>query len=394
MLVKSARTILHGDMDAFYASVEARDNPELRGRPIVVGGGVPRGVVAAASYEARRYGVFSAMPTAKALKLCPDLIVLRPRMGDYQKVSHAVFSIFRSYTPLVEPLSLDEAFLDVSGSEKLHGSGVEIAKEIRCRVREEVGLAVSVGVAPSKFIAKIASDLCKPDGLRTVTESEVLNFLHPLPVTRLFGVGKTTAETLKQMGIETIGQLASYPKETLIRRLGSVGQRFCELANGIDERPVISEHAPDSIGHEDTFAGDIDDPEELGRRIIEQADRVAVRLRQQNYRATVVVLKVKDATFKSRTRRRKLRVPTQDGQEMGEIGKALLPQALKGLGPIRLTGITAGGLVEMDAPTQLSFDQPARNQAEDLAGALDMINEKFGRKTLIRAAQLDEGKPK
>lgn len=394
MLVKASRTILHGDLDAFYASVEARDDSALRGLPVVVGGAAPRGVVAAASYEARRFGVFSAMPTAKALKLCPDLIVLRPRMSHYQEVSQAVFSIFHSYTPLVEPLSLDEAFLDVTGCQRLHGSGLDIAKAIRHRVKEELGLAISVGVAPSKFVAKIASDICKPDGLREVQAAEVLDFLHPLPVTRLFGVGQTTANTLHRLGIETIGQLAAHREQDLIRQLGSVGRRFFQLAHGVDQRPVISEHAPDSIGHEDTFASDIDndDVDELVRRIIEQADRVAARLRKQNYRATVIVLKVKDATFKSRTRRRTVKHATHDGQEIGEIAKALLPSALKGLGPIRLTGVTAGGLVELDAPAQLSFDQPARNRAENLAGALDLINEKFGRKTLIRAAQLREEK--
>jgi len=387
------RVILHADMDAFYASVEQRDDAALRGRPVVVGGPSRRGVVAAASYEARRFGIHSAMPMAQAMRRCPELVVVRPRIGHYAEVSRQIFAIFESHTPLVEPLSLDEAFLDLTGCERLHGSGPEVARAIKRRVREELELVVSVGVAPSKFVAKVASDLGKPDGLVVVEPGEVQTFLRPLPVRRLFGVGQHTEAILAELGVSTIGELADLPCELLEGRLGGVGVELWQLARGEDARPVVACRAPESIGQEDTFAHDLTDPEALGREVQAQADRVAARLRAQGYRARVVVLKVKTSDFKLRTRRRTLPRPSSDGNLLGETARALLRRLLNGLGPVRLTGVTAAGLEHGEEPRQLSFDEPQRERGEELGRTLDAIADKFGPGALVRGSRLGGEKP-
>jgi DNA polymerase-4 len=384
----STRTILHADMDAFYASVEQRDAPELRGKPLVVGGPARRGVVSAASYEARRFGIRSAMPMAQAMRRCAELIVVRPRIGYYAEISQRVFAILESYSPLVEPLSLDEAFVDLTGTERLHGDAAFVASAIKRRVREELELVVSVGVGPSKFIAKIASDLGKPDGLVVVGADEMQRFLHPLPVSRLFGVGKVTEEKLHDLGIRTIGQLAAQPRDVLQARLGSVGGELWQLATGVDERPVVVDRAPESIGQEDTLASDLDDLEELGRRVQGQADRVAHRLRTEGYQAQVVVVKIKTSDFKLRTKRRTLPRPTSDGTVIGQVAHELLGKLLRDRGAVRLTGVTAASLVGVAGPQQLSFPEPTHEQGERLGQALDEIASRFGKRALVRAASL------
>jgi DNA polymerase IV len=384
----SERTILHADMDAFYASVEQRDDPDLRGKPLVVGGPARRGVVSAASYEARRFGIHSAMPMAQALRRCAQLIVVPPRMETYAEISRRVFAILESYSPLVEPLSLDEAFVDLTGTERLHGAAASVAAAIKRRVREELELVVSVGVGPSKLIAKIASDIGKPDGLVIVAADEVRPFLHPLPVGRLFGVGKVTEEKLHDLGVRTIGQLAAQPRELLQARLGSVGGDLWQLATGRDERPVVVERAPESIGQEDTFAHDLDDLEELGRCVQGQADRVAHRLRAEGYQAQVVVVKIRTSDFKLRSKRRTLARPTSDGNVIGQLARELLGKLLRDRGAVRLTGVTAASLIPVAGPQQLSFPEPPREQGERLGQALDEIASKFGKRALVRAASL------
>lgn len=380
-------------MDAFYASVEQRHDPSLKGKPLVVGGAPPRGVVAAASYEAREYGIHSAMPMAQAVKLCPALVVMPVRMAHYVDISRRVFAIFESYSPLVEALSLDEAFIDISSSERLVGKGSNVAREIKERVRQELGLVVSVGVAPNKFVAKIASDIGKPDGLVVVKPGEVEVFLHPLPVTRLFGVGKVTEQRLHGLGIRTIGQLAAFSLPVLTARIGAMGQQLWELAHGRDQRPLEVDRDAESIGHEDTFAVDLDDLEELQAIVREQADRVAARLRAQGKKAATVMLKAKTAGFKLRTRRGKLRRPTSDGNLLGEKACELLARLHRGgIGPLRLTGVTALGLSQEDGPRQLGFEEPKEATGEKLGQALDLINARYGDKTVIRGSSLKRGK--
>lgn len=285
MLLRVGRTILHVDLDAFYASVEQRDDPRLRGRPVIVGGHERRGVVLAASYEVRPFGVRSAMPMVEALRRCPDAVVLRPRMNVYAEVSAGFFAILDRYSPLVEGLSLDEAFLDASGEERLFGDGATVAARIKKDVRAELGVIASVGVAPSKFIAKIASDVGKPDGLVVVPAGGEEAFLHPLPIGRLWGVGQVTEAELTRLGLRTIGDVARVGPALLAPRLGErLARHLCALAAGEDERQVLPDRAPKSIGHEDTFDEDLRDREALGEHLLHQADRVCARLRRAGLR--------------------------------------------------------------------------------------------------------------
>ncbi|HUR02685.1 MAG TPA: DNA polymerase IV, partial [Nonomuraea sp.] len=272
--------ILHVDMDAFFASVELLDRPELRGRPVIVGSPAGRGVVLSATYEARSYGVHSAMPMSRARRMCPQATIIPPSHGKYSEVSKGVMEVFHAITPLVEPIASDEAFLDVGGARRRLGSPVTIASMIRAQVLERYGITCSVGVASSKFVAKLASKQCKPDGLLVVPEGEVVDFLHPLPVSALWGVGERTEQSLVRLGIRTVGDLARVPVPTLRRELGqAVGGHLAALAWGRDERPVTA-HVPDkSIGNEETFAVDIDDPEVIKRELLRLSERVASRMR-------------------------------------------------------------------------------------------------------------------
>jgi DNA polymerase-4 len=387
-------TILHVDLDAFYAAVEQRDHPELRGKPVLVGGSARRGVVASCSYEARTFGIHSAMPMAEALRRCPKAIVVRHRMERYAEASRAFFAILGDYSPEVEGLSLDEAFLDVTASERLLGDGKTIALAIKRRVRAELSLVASVGIAPGKLAAKIASDIDKPDGLRIVAPDRLLAFLRPLPVTRLWGVGETTREALATMGLATIGDLARYPEAALVGRLGATtGHHLAALARGEDHRPVIAEHDPVTIGHQETFDDDVEDKGELAVLLLEQADRVAARLRAADLRARAVVLIVKYDDFRQITRRTTLETATSDGGVLARTAIELLAKVAiepRRGGRVRLCGIAATQLEPRDAPRQLGFDEASRAKGERLGDTIDKLAARFGKGAIRRAVHLDD----
>jgi DNA polymerase IV len=376
--VGAARAILHLDLDAFYASVEQLDDPSLKGRPVIVAGPSQRGVVCAASYEARRFWVRSAMPTPRARKLCPEGVVLAPRFGRYHELSERVFDIYRRYTPLVEPLSLDEAFLDVTASSALHGGGGAIAAAIKGAVRAEVGLTVSAGVADVKLAAKIASDMGKPDGLVEVPAGGTRAFLAPLPVSRLWGVGKVTEAALARAGVHRIGQLADAPELVLVGALGHGHARDLRaLARGEDPREVIADEEAKSVGAEETFETDLRGPDALVPHLLDQAERVARRLREAGKRARTVTLKVKYADFTLATRRCTLPVATDDGKVLFEAARDQLERADLAR-PVRLTGISASGLDT--GPEQLGlFDARARPlRRAALNAAVDALHQRFG----------------
>jgi DNA polymerase-4 len=351
-------------------------------------------VVAACSYEARRYGIHSAMPMAEALRRCPKAIVVRHRMDRYVEASRGFFAILGDFSPEVEGLSLDEAFLDVTGSERLLGDGAAIGRAIKRRVRDELELVASVGVAPIKLAAKIASDIDKPDGLRIVPPGELLAFLHPLPVTRLWGVGETTRESLATLGLETIGDVARYPEAGLVARLGpNLGHHLAALARGEDSRQVEPESDPVSIGHQETFDDDHDDKGELAVILLDQADRVATRLRAADLRTRTVVLIVKYDDFRQISRRATLDAPSSDGGVLGRTAIELLGKVTiepRRGSRVRLCGVAATGLEPRSAPRQLGFDEEARARGERLGDALDKVAAKFGKATLKRAIHLGE----
>jgi DNA polymerase-4 len=378
------RTILHLDLDAFYASVEQLDDPSLRGRPVIVGGPSRRGVVCAASYEARRFGVRSAMPTARARRLCPDGVFLSPRFDRYAALSERVFGVYRRYTPLVEPLSLDEAFLDVTASRALHGGGADIARAIKAEVRASCGLAVSAGVAEVKLAAKIATDLGKPDGLVEVPAGGVAGFLAPLPASRLWGVGHVTEEALRRMGIGTIGDLARAPEVALAAALGASHARALRaLAQGDDPREVVPDEVAKSIGAEDTFGEDLRDRAGLERELLAQAARVGRRLRAAGLAGRVVTLKVKYADFTALTRRTTLERATDDDHAIVGAARALLDRVDLAR-PVRLTGISVSGFageaergqLDLFGPGPAAPPEDGRRRA--LNAALDRIADRFG----------------
>jgi DNA polymerase-4 len=370
-----SRAILHVDMDAFYASVEQRDNPSLRGRPLIVGGHPTRGVVLAASYEVRPFGVKSAMPMSVALKRAPAAVVVRPRFSAYVAVSEQIFSIFESFTPLVEPLSLDEAFLDVTGCERLFGAPAKIAEQIRARIAEEAQLPSSAGIASTKFVAKIASDLAKPNGQREVRAEDTVSFLSALPISRLWGVGRKAEQELRSAGIKTIGDLAQRDVAWLESRFGSNGRHFWNLSWGDDEREVVSDRMAKSIGAEDTFGEDLGGLDQLQPHVHAQSLRVGRRLRRAGLKAFVVQLKLKSSDFSLSTRRTKLAEPTDDGQEIYRVAMSLLARSVP-QETIRLTGVSAQELQSNEGQLTL-FDATAK-QHQRLNAALDRIAEKFG----------------
>jgi DNA polymerase IV len=376
-------------MDAFYASVEQRDDPALRGKPVVVGGSARRGVVLAASYAVRPFGIRSAMPMARALRLCPDLVVVPPRFDRYCEVSEQVFAVFHAFTPEVEGLSLDEAFLDVTRSVALHGAPAEQARRIKQRIREELGLTASVGIAEVKFAAKIASDLRKPDGLVLVPDGGVRDFLAPLPVSRLWGVGPKTEEVLLRRGLKRIGDVAACDRGQLERELGSLGPWLHDLANGIDDRAVEADREAKSIGAEETFEEDLAG-EDLLPFIHEQALRVASRLRRAGLRARSVHLKVKFADFRITTRQETLEVPTDDGAAIFAVARRLLGKVDDR--PARLTGVHAG---DLGARPQLGlFDalEPQTQKRARLNASLDRIADRFGPDAVVPADLLGRKK--
>jgi DNA polymerase IV len=324
------RAIIHVDMDAFYASVEQRDNPSLRGRPLIVGGHAQRGVVLAASYEVRPFGVRSAMPMARALKLAPDAVVVPPRFSAYAEASEQVFAIFERYTPLVEALSLDEAFLDVTASVSLFGPATQIARRIRAEIATELSLPASAGIAPVKFVAKIASDLAKPNGQREVLAEDTKAFLAALPLSRLWGVGPKTEERLERSGLRTIGDVAAQEVAWLEEQLGALGRHIWELARGHDPRAVVPDRAAKSVGAEDTFEEDLTGLDQLRPRVHAQALRLGRRLRHAGIQGRVLQLKVKFSNFSVITRRLSLPVPTDDGQILYHAALELLERPAHG----------------------------------------------------------------
>lgn len=379
------RQILHIDMDAFFASVEQRDDPALRGKPVLVGGGERRGVVAAASYEARRFGPRSAMPMAQALRLCPQAIVVPPSRDRYIEVSAQVFAIFRRFTPLVEGLSLDEAFLDVTASQRLFGDGETIAKQIRAAIQEETQLTASAGVAPSKFVAKIASDLDKPDGLVVVREDEVQAFLRELPIEKMWGVGPKAAARLRQMGFDTIGDLAT-ADDRLERTLGTWGTEVRELARGNDTREVIPEREAKSLGAEETYDEDLRTRTAVEQTLLRHSARVAERLHASGLSAGRVTVKLKYADFTLKTRQLQLDARVSDTSSIYEAACALLDRFDR-ITPVRLTGVSASDLSEgPPVPTLFGAEQSAKRRAVQSAAA--DLKARLGAK-LTRAALLD-----
>jgi DNA polymerase-4 len=387
----SFRTIIHVDMDAFYASVEQRDRPEIRGRPVIVGADPRgRGVVSAASYEARRFGVHSAMPISRAFRLCPEGVYLRVDMDKYAAVSREIMSLLADFTPLVEPLSIDEAFLDVTASRALHGDGPAIARQIKAGIKARVNLTASVGVASNMFVAKIASDLEKPDGLVVVDPGREAEFLAPLPVSRLWGVGKVTGAELEGMGIRTIGQLARIPAAHLGARFGQHGPGLLDLARGHDERRVDPDGAPKSMGAEETFGRDTRDVELLRATLREQSERVARELRAEHYAGRTVTLKLRFADFSTITRAH-TGDPTQDGLVIFRAVDALFSRVRLGQA-VRLIGVSVSGLGPPQSG-QLSLLAPDTVRRERLARAVDRLASRFGDAT-VRPASLMKRRPR
>jgi len=378
------KRIIHLDMDAFYPAVEVLDNPELKGKPVIVGGSRERGVVSSASYEARKFGVHSAQPMATAMRLCPHGIILPVRMAKYKEVSEWVFEIFSRFTSLVEPLSIDEAFLDVTGSTRLFGRPEDIAKEIKQTVREETGLTVSAGLAPSKFVAKIASDIDKPDGLTVVPPDRVRAFLDPLPIKKMWGVGKVTQEALAWLGIRTFKDLSQTPLEVLEQKFGKHGAHMHLLSMGIDERDVNPEHDVKSVGHEQTFLLDIMDPDLAKKELLSLANRVARRMRRNEATGRTVTLKVKYSNFQQITRSATLPESIDDGLEIYSAVCGLLKKTEVGKRPVRLLGISLSQLGFLGAEGQLSlFHQDVTAQKrKELNKALDSLYEKHGEKSV------------
>jgi len=379
--------ILHVDMDAFFAAVEVRRRPELRGRPVVVGGVGPRGVVSSASYEARVYGVRSAMPTMRARALCPGAVFLPPDFAQYAAASRAVMQIFRDVTPLVEPLSLDEAFLDVAGARRLLGRPAEIARLIRARVAEQEQLTCSVGVASTKFVAKLGSTRAKPDGLVVVPAGQVLDFLHPLPVAALWGVGERAAESLRRLGLSTVGDLAHAPVAMLRNALGqAAAAHLHELSWGRDPRSVDPEHVEKSIGAEVTFDTDVADPSAIRRSLLALAEKVGMRLRRAGQVGRTVSIKVRFADFRTVNRSRTLSAPTDVAREVFETAWALFDALAPG-SPIRLVGVRVEGLAAAGStPQQLALGAPEHGWREAEA-AVDAVAVRFGR-SVVRPASL------
>ena len=379
--------ILHVDMDAFYASVEIRDRPDLAAAPVIVGAVGGRGVVLSATYQARTFGVRSAMPVTRARRLCPQAVFLPPRHSLYAAVSKEVMAIFRSFTPQVEPLALDEAFLDVSGARRRLGPPAMIARMIREQVAEQQGITCSVGVAPTKFVAKVASVQCKPDGLLVVPADGVLAFLHPLPVSALWGVGERTGQLLARLGLRTIGDIAHTPLATLQRELGVAhGSHLAALARGQDERSVVPHVAEKSIGAEETFAADIDDPELIRRELLRLSERTARGLRSSGCVARTVVVKLRLANFTTMTRSRTLTEPTDVARTIHETACALYEAAGLDRARLRLVGVRATGLVPASsAATQLVLgERPASwREAER---TVDKITRRFGSDAVRPAA--------
>ncbi|NEN06630.1 DNA polymerase IV [Diaminobutyricibacter tongyongensis] len=371
-------TILHVDMDAFFAAVELLDHPELRGLPAIVGHPGPRSVVTSATYEARRFGVRSAMPVSQALRLCPSAIILPPHMEKYREYSERVMTIFSEVTPLVEPLSIDEAFLDVSGARRLLGSPRRIAELIRTRVRDETGLTCSVGAASTKFVAKLASGRAKPDGLLVIPASETLAYLRPLPVGALWGVGESTRQSLQRLGLRTVADLADTPLAVLQRAVGEAsGRKLHDLANGVDPRSVVVTTREKSVGHEMTFEQDVSDPVRLRRELLRLSTQVGARLRKHELVGRTVALKLRFSDFRTVTRSRTLAEPTNVGRRIFEEATSIYDALDLGRTPIRLIGVRVEQLDDAGG-SRLGLWDPDEEWRE-AERTLDQVSAKFGR---------------
>jgi DNA polymerase-4 len=388
-----ARAILHIDMDAFYASVEEQDRPELKGTPLVVGGTGGRGVVAAASYAVRRFGVRSAMPMREALRLCPDAIVVHPRMARYKEVSDQVFAIFHEFTPLVEGLSLDEAFLDVTASQRLKGGPEVIGAEIRRLIAKQTGLTASVGIAPNKLLAKIASDLNKPDGMCSIDAANLREILDPLPIHKLFGVGQKTLPSVLAAGIRTFGDARLAGDDMLWRAFGKHGKAMRERASGLDDRPVEPDREEKSISAEETFDIDIRAAAELKAQLRHLADRTTSRLRAHKLLAGTVSVKIRRADFTTYTRQRSLEPATQDTDTVSAAAEGLLTAwlASQPRAAVRLLGV---GVSDLQSERQSDlFAGPLPDHGSRLDSAVDCIRDRFGEGLLTRASRLPRGSP-
>lgn len=381
----STATILHVDMDAFYASVAEHDDPTLKGKAVVVGAGV-RGVVLSANYLARTYGIHAAMPIGRAQRLAPHAIFIPPDHSRYSEISERIMEIFRSYTPFVEPLSLDEAFLDVTGSRRLLGTGRQIATAIRAKVEAQEGITCSVGIAPSKFIAKLASSRCKPDGMLEIPADRILDFLHPLPVSAIWGVGPKTVEVLEQLGLRTVADVANMPRSTLVRALGEAnGASLFELAWGRDYRDVVCDEPEKSISAAETFARDIDDPEIILQEFLRLTEKATARLRERFLYAKTISIKVRYADFTTINRSKTLPLAIDNTHETYEVVKSLYRALRLDRAQLRLVGVSLENL-QSNVPEQLVLG--ARERAwREADGAVDRVQARFGRGS-VRPARL------
>lgn len=379
-------------MDAFFASVEQRDHPELRGKPVLVGGDGPRGVVAAASYEAREFGCHSAQPTVIAKRLCPDAVIVSGRHSDYRAVSKQVFEILERFSPVIQPISIDEAFLDVTGSTNLFGSSVDIANQIRSLIKQETQLTCSVGVAPNKFLAKLASDMDKPDGLTVIQPDHIQETLDPLPVNALWGVGPSTERSLHRLGIRTVQDLRAHPLDSLQSRLGDLGEHLFRLARGIDDRPVRIDRQAKSISHEHTFETDLEDPDEVRSIIARQSQDVAMRLRKHERYARTVSIKIRFGNFETITRSTTLDNQSDETKVIHDSARALFDEWAGSFRPVRLIGVAVSQLTDAAAtPGLFDVQDHAKDRAVDQAS--DQINTRFGKDSITRASAL-KAKPR
>ena len=386
----STEPILHVDMDAFFASVEVRRRPELAGKPVLVGGLGGRGVVASASYEARAYGIGSAMPMARALRLCPHAVVLRPDFDAYVEASRQINAVFLSVTPLVEPLSLDEAFLDVGGSVRLFGPPDAIAQDVRRRIRDELGLPSSVGIAPNKHLAKLCSGKAKPDGILHLRAEDVAGFLRPLPARDLWGVGEQTAARLERFGVRTVADILATPYATLQRIVGEAGAaHLATLARGEDLRKVVPHEPARGMSNEETFDRDVDDPEVLRRELLRLAENLARRLRRGGVAARTITLKLRYATFQTVTRSRTLAIPTDHATELHREAARLLDALRLERIRVRLIGLGVSGLVPADAARQLRL-LGADDRWQRAERAADVARARFGDDAVTRARLLPD----
>ena len=388
-MTSSTRTILHVDMDAFYASVEQRDNPTLRGRPVVVGGGSNRGVVAAASYEVRQFGVHSAMPMAEARRRCPELVRVTPRMSHYKAVSQEIFTVFREFTPVVEGLSLDEAFLDVTASRQLHGPGVAIAKHIKESIRQRTSLTASVGVAENKLVAKIASDLGKPDGLVVISADLCRSKLDPLPVSVIPGIGRQTLRRLHQVNIRTIADLRRAPDRDLEPIFGRFTQRTRERASGVDNRPVAASHVDKSISSEETYDVDLSDRGDMECELLRLAETTARRLRKSTLQAGTIQIKIRQSDFQTFTRQKSLHPPVNNTDQIFQVARELLATWLESNPDVGVRLLGVGGS-NLSPAEQLDLFADIDDQAASaIDRTVDKIRDRFGDLSVGRARTLD-----